>query len=919
MKQKLFTLIFSLTTFLPLIGFGQNVDIQPSIDPTFFTPEEEITITYDVTGTSLSSLSEAWLWLWLPDLTNVDVPSNVNPASSDPSATDIAKFTKSVENGRTLFSISLTLTDFTNKPAEEIERVGVLIKGNDWSNGQSVDYVFEIFDGYALRVNNPTKNFAFYNTDDTISLDIDLSELSDIEVTVDGVSVFTDTNTGKLDYKHAVIDDGNVHTIEFIAEFNSETLTYKHTYTTPPVVTEEAVPVNMVDGPNYISDVSATLVLTAPNKDNVFVIGDFNDWSLDQDYLMKKDGDQFWLTIDGLEPGTEYIYQYLIDGEIVIADPYTEKVSSVYDDAEIIAENRYPGLKEYPHGLTEHEASFLQTAQTDYNWQHADYERPAREDLVVYELLVRDFSEERTFQAVIDKLDYLDSLGINAIELMPINEFEGNLSWGYNPSFKFAPDKYYGTEDKLKELIDKAHGRGMAIILDMVLNHHFGRSPLVRMEASGDFGPPTSSNVWFNTSPKHDFNVGYDFNHESQYTKDYVDRVVTYWTEKYKVDGYRFDLSKGFTQNNTLGNVGAWGAYDASRITLLKRMADVIWEQNPETYVILEHFADNSEERELANYGMMLWGNNHGTFKSTGNGLIVDIDWQYYKARGWDHPHLVSYMESHDEERIMFEISKGKSDDEEAVTARLNRLKQNAAFFFLVPGPKMIWQFGEYGYDEELNNDRLGVKPLHWEYLDDPERAKLFATYQALINLKTKTDYLNEENFDWDYSGQVKWINYDNNDVKICAFGNFGKSFTVGDPHILSSGTWYNYLSGEEFNVVDPNELSLEPGEFYVLTSEPIDNFISIDATSFVTSSNGELSSAAQVFPNPVVNELQITSDQPIRWIKVYDMNGHMLFNKEMDSARNRVEVDFSFLSKGIYICEFETTYGIEKQRVIKQ
>ena len=904
----------------PISLIAQKADIQPTISPDFFAPDDEITITYDVTGTSLSSFSEAWVWLWLPDLENVDVESNVNPASSDPTKTDQAKFTKSVVDGRTLFSISLVLTDFTNESAENIERVGVLIKGNDWGDGQSEDFIFEIFDGYALRVNSPASNYAFYDSGETVNVEIVLSELSNVSLSIDNTVVFSDPSATSVSYEHAIIDDGNVHSIDFEATFQGEELTYKHTYTTAPTVSEESMPTGMIDGPNYTSDVSTTLVLTAPNKDNVFVIGDFNDWSLDQNYLMKKDGDKFWVTIDDLVAGEEYIYQYLIDGEIVIADPYTEKVSSPFDDPEIIETNRYPGLKAYPFGSTTQEASYLQTAREQYPWEVTDFEKPANEDLVIYELLVRDFSDERTYREVIEKLDYLDSLGVNAIELMPVNEFEGNLSWGYNPSFKFAADKFYGTENDLKELIDESHKRGIAIILDMVLNHHFGRSPLVKMYASGDFGPPTADNVWFNTSPKHDFNVGFDFNHESQYTKDYVDRVVTYWTEEYNVDGYRFDLSKGFTQKNTLGNIGAWNARDESRITLLKRMADVIWAQDPDTYVILEHLADNVEELELGNYGMMLWGNMHGTFKSAGNGLIVNMDWQYYKTRGWDKNNLVSYMESHDEERIMWEISQSGGNTDNDFLNRLNRLKQNAVFFFLVPGPKMLWQFGEFGYDEELNNDRLGIKPLRWEYLDDPDRARVFATYQSLINLKTQSGLLRDANFDWQPNGQIKWINYDNDDVKICAFGNFGRTVATGDPNILSAGTWYDYFTGEEFEVTDPNEITLGAGRFYVLTSEPIDNYISVNPTSFVTGLNDtEVSLQIETFPNPVSGELQIFSEHPIQTLTIRDLNGKVLRNEVMTEIKRSLEVDFSALEKGIYICEFKTANGTGIHKVIKQ
>ncbi|NOZ04318.1 MAG: hypothetical protein GXO92_06915 [FCB group bacterium] len=108
---------------------------------------------------------------------------------------------------------------------------------------------------------------------------------------------------------------------------------------------------------------------------------------------------------------------------------------------------------------------------------------------MIYELLVRDFIDRHDYQTLIDTLDYLEKLGINAIELMPINEFEGNSSWGYNPSFYFAPDKYYGTRQDLKLFIDECHRRGIAVIMDIVLNHTYGQSPLV----SGYTGIPQTT------------------------------------------------------------------------------------------------------------------------------------------------------------------------------------------------------------------------------------------------------------------------------------------------------------------------------------------------------------------------------------------------------------------------------------------
>src|SRR5690606_14971977 len=213
----------------------------------------------------------------------------------------------------------------------------------------------------------------------------------------------------------------------------------------------------------------------------------------------------------------------------------------------------------------------------------------------------------KNYATLADTLDYLANLGINALQLMPVNEFEGNSSWGYNPSFYFAPDKYYGAKNDLKQLIDECHGRGIAVILDVVLNHSFGQSPMVQLYFEN--GRPSAGNPWFNAEPMHPFNVGYDFNHESEYTKAFVKDVLRFWMEEYRVDGFRFDLSKGYTQKNsgTSDNaVGAWSAYDASRIALWKDYNTFIRSIDQDCYVILEHFAEDSEEQVLAAEGMML-------------------------------------------------------------------------------------------------------------------------------------------------------------------------------------------------------------------------------------------------------------------------------------------------------------------------
>lgn len=897
MKNVLLLLLSFLSAS---ISVAQIIEIEPSIDPPFFEANEEITITYDVTGTIMHDWQEAWLWMWLPSLSS-DAPSNINPASSNPALTDAAKLTKSVVDGKQIFSISLVPANFTGVDAAEIEAIGFLLKGNDWSNGQTTDYIAEVGSAFRIVFENPDGGFGFYEMDDVINVEVITSEAATITLYIDDAVVLENENAEALDFQHTVIADDLVHTITAIGTTDAEADTISHAYTIQPVPPSIPLPADLEAGINYHPDsTSVSLVITAPNKENIFVIGDFNNWSLNSDFLMNKDGDNFWLKIENLVQGQEYRFQYLVDGTLRIADPYTEKMSSQFDDPQIIAENRYPNLQAYPQNFTSEAISYIQTGKAQYEWTATNYTRPAVEDLVIYELLVRDFTDERTFDAVIDRLDYLENLGINAIELMPVMEFEGNISWGYNPAFMFSVDKYYGTENKLKKLIDEAHKRDIAIILDIVLNHAFGRCPLVRLDNEGLYGSPTADNVWLNQTAKHDFNVGYDFNHESEYTKSYVDRVNKFWIEQYNIDGFRFDLSKGFTQKNTLGNTGAWGNYDASRIALLKRMADEIWEIDPTNYIILEHFADNSEEKELANYGMMLWGNMTGTYRSAAKGNPSFFNAAYHEDRGWDEPNLIAYMESHDEERLMWEVLKSSNF---TVDEALERMKLNAAFFFLVPGPKMIWQFEELGYDEELNDDRLGIKPTHWEYLDVPSRKKLHDFFSSLINLKTKTDYVDKNHFTWSANDYVKWINIDHPDTKIVAYANFRKQEEEASIPFPTSGTWYNYFTGKELEIDATQNYStnLQVGELQIYTSQPIDNYIGYNPLpNFEVIETAITTLILQ--PNPTNKLLTIQHPRGTEKLYLYDIAGHLLRTIEVNTDAQQFDLELDYLATGTYI-----------------
>jgi 1,4-alpha-glucan branching enzyme len=476
----------------------------------------------------------------------------------------------------------------------------------------------------------------------------------------------------------------------------------------------EPRPAGAKKGIGYPDAQTALLVLWAPQKQNVFVLGDFNDWHPSSAYRMKRDGDYFWLKMDKLTPGKEYAFQYLVDGALKIADPYTDKILDPVNDKYINAAT-YPNLLSYPTGKTEGIVSVLQPNKTKYNWQVNQFTPPASDTCVIYEALVRDFDAKHTFGGVAGHLDYLKDLKVNVLELMPVNEFEGNSSWGYNPSFYFATDKYYGPADEFKKLVDQCHQRGIAVVMDLVLNHSYGSSPFVQLYFDGS--KPTVQSPWYNVKSNFmnpDAQWGYDFNHDSPATRELVDSIASYWMSEYKVDGFRYDFTKGFSNNIKDATTDPWGSkYDAQRVYNLERMAGEVRKRKSGALVIFEHLADNSEEKVLveSGNGILLWANsNYNCTQGAGgynDNAKSDFSWASYTARNWNKAAAVGYMESHDEERMAYSSitygnSAGSYNTKDSTTA-YKRSALCAALFMPLPGPKMIWQFGELGYDYSIN------------------------------------------------------------------------------------------------------------------------------------------------------------------------------------------------------------------------
>jgi 1,4-alpha-glucan branching enzyme len=551
----------------------------------------------------------------------------------------------------------------------------------------------------------------------------------------------------------------------------------------------------------------------------------------------------------------------------------------------------------------------------------------------IYELLMREFIAKHDFNTMLDTLNYLKTLGVNVIELMPVNEFEGNVSWGYNPSFFFAPDKYYGPKNDLKKFIDLCHQNGIAVVLDIALNHAFNQNSYVQMYWNSAEQKPSPDNPWFNVDAKHPFNVGYDMNHESPYTRKYFTDITRYWLREYKFDGYRFDLSKGFTQNNSGNNVGAWSAFDQSRINIWSAYNDSIRSQFPDAILILEHQGDNEEEKVLSNMGFLLWGNLNYNFGQMAMGYSngSDVAWLSYIQRGWQQPHVVGYMESHDEERLMYKcLQNGKTTSGYSVKVldtALQRIAMCANIFFTIPGPKMIWQFGELGYDFSINygGSNIAVKPIKWDYYSDWRRFRLYRTYAELMKIRKQYSAFSTTNFNMQVGGLLKRVTLLDNFMNVVAVSHMDVvtgNYAVTFPNI---GTWYEYYSGQQINITNTSTtMSFKPGEYRLYTTQPL------PAPNLGTPLNIEdlqtTGASLQVYPNPASTSVTIsfvlTENSPVE-VNVFDIQGRrmrtLFLQQDAPAGVYQAAITEQELPKGIYFIELKTAKGSVTSKLVMQ
>lgn len=819
-------------------------------------------------------------------------------------------------------------------PGEKILKMAFVFRSSDGKKeGKDTggkDIFVEVHEvGLTVRFDQPSGT-ATLNRGETLAMKASASMVANMKLFVGSEEIAAQSNVKEITAVHTFPQAGNFE-IRVEATLSGQTEVSTQIVNVLGETVEALLPANVRPGINYPGVNEATLVLQAPEKKTVYVVGDFNDWKLLPEYQLKQDGEFFWITLSDLEKGKEYAFQYVVDGTIYIADPYADKVLDPWNDP-YISSTVYPDLKPYPTGKAEGIVSVLQTGQSPYEWQVADFSKPDRNQLMVYEMHIRDFTAEHSFSAAKDKLSYLKQLGINAIELMPVNEFEGNSSWGYNPSFYFAVDKYYGAKNELRAFVDECHQQGMAVIIDLVLNHSFGQSPFYLLYRDAD-GTPSADNPWYNKEsniPNKDLQWGYDFNHQSTYTRELVDSVAGFWMKEYKVDGFRYDFTKGFsnTPQDTWAN-----KYDAERIGNLKRISSEIWKRNSDAYVIIEHLTSGTtEEKELGEAGIMLWRNMNYAYCESAMGWPDNSNFSglYGGTSNMPVNSLMGYMESHDEERTSFKAWKWGTEsikgggtsanpvNDNNLENRVKQLATNAAFFFTVPGPKMIWQFGELGYDYSINSNSDGTvvddggayrtdpKPLRWDYFENTMRKGLYDTYSKLMDLRTSYPELftPDVTFSWKVSGNTNWnkgrfITITTEDKAIVIAGNF--TAVAGDYSVVfpKTGVWYDFMDeNSTLNIASSTvaqSISVPAHEFRLYT-----NFKPI-----LTGIEENVADSDQVlsYYNNSLDELIINGEAA--FVEIYSVNGMMVQRQE-----NVTSVGLSVLPSGYYVARIQTKDG---------
>lgn len=500
----------------------------------------------------------------------------------------------------------------------------------------------------------------------------------------------------------------------------------------------------------------------APNAERVSVIGDFNNWSV-MDHPLQHGEDGVWsLFVESAKAGDEYKF-HIVNGENTFdrIDPYARLVTNSVGNAIVY--------------------------DTQFDWGDDDFTMPNHNELVIYEMHIGTFNRDNPdepggFTDAIRRFDHLKKLGINAIEIMPVAEFAGDLSWGYNPAHIFAIEESYGGPDALKQFIREAHAAGFAVIMDVVYNH-LGPSDLDVWQFDGwsenDKGGIYFYNDWRSATPWGDTRPDYGRPEVRQYLYD----NAKMWLEEYRVDGLRYDMTAYIRKVNGI---------DASDIpegwTLMQWINRDLASMFPGTLLIAEDLQGDrflTCHADLGGAGFSTQWDAHfvhpvrdviGQLEDSYRNMGTVRDAINYRYNG-DAFQRVIYSESHDEvangkARVAEEVAPGAADN--YFGQKLSVLAASLAL--TSPGIPMLLQGQEFVEDRWFDD----TDPLDWE------RAKRFkgivTLFGNLISLR-----LNRSGVTAGLTGQHVNVHHVNDQDKVIAFHRWSNGGSGDDVIVIAN------------------------------------------------------------------------------------------------------------------------------------